>query len=74
MKRICIDISNVIPGKGGSGGGIATYALNLIKGLNQNTSIDEFEIYCLKHPDFSGFDNCDNIKIIDIGIKNKKVF
>lgn len=71
-KRICIDISNVIPGKGGSGGGIATYALNLIKGLNQIDNINEFEIYCLKHPDFKGFDKCNNIKIIDIGIQNKK--
>src|SRR5665647_847647 len=71
-KRICIDISNVIPGKGGSGGGIATYSLNLIKGLDQINNINEFEIYCLKHPDFKGFDNCSNIKIIDISIENKK--
>jgi glycosyltransferase involved in cell wall biosynthesis len=71
-KKICIDISNIIPGSGGSGGGIATYALNLIKGLNEANNLGELEIYCLKHPNFQGFSNCTNIKIVDIGIENKK--
>jgi glycosyltransferase involved in cell wall biosynthesis len=72
-KKICIDISNIIPGSGGSGGGIATYALNLIKGLNQSDAADEFEIYCLKHPRFKGLENCDHVKISNIGIENKKL-
>lgn len=72
--KICIDISNIIPGKGGSGGGIATYALNLIIGLNQINKVNEFNIYCIKHADFVGFDNCNNIKIINIRRKRKNIF
>jgi glycosyltransferase involved in cell wall biosynthesis len=71
-KKICIDISNIIPGSGGSGGGIATYALNLIKGLNDANSLGELEIYCLKHPNFQGLVKCTNIKIVEIGIENKR--
>lgn len=72
-KRVCIDISNIIPGKGGSGGGIATYTFNLIKGINQLIKINELEIYCIKHPDFNGFDNLNNIKVINTRIKNKTI-
>ncbi len=72
-KKICIDISNIIPGKGGSGGGIATYALNLVRGLNQTNSSNDLEICCIKHPDFNEFDNCNNIKIINARIRNKKI-
>ena len=72
-KRVCIDISNVIPGKGGSGGGIATYTFNLIKGINQLIKISELEIYCIKHPDFNGFDNFNNVKVINTRVKNKTI-
>jgi len=72
-KRVCIDISNIVPGKGGSGGGIATYTFNLINRINQLINVKELEIYCIKHPDFNGFDNFNNIKIINTQVKNKTI-
>lgn len=35
MKNICIDLTNIVPGKGGSGGGIATYGKELILGIDK---------------------------------------
>ena len=72
--KICIDITNVIPGKGGSGGGIATYAINLIKGLDKTNVINGFDVYVLKHPDFKGFEFLENTKVINVNINNKKLF
>ncbi|REG81418.1 glycosyltransferase family 4 protein [Algoriphagus antarcticus] len=34
MKNICIDLTNIVPGKGGAGGGIATYGKELILGID----------------------------------------
>ncbi len=67
-KKICIDISNIVPGKGGSGGGIATYSLNLIKSLNKTYNINELSVYCIKHSKFKGFEDCTNIKFININL------
>jgi glycosyltransferase involved in cell wall biosynthesis len=69
VKRICLDITNLIPGTGGSGGGIATYALNLIKGLNESKTLNKIEIVCLKHPDFKGLDYCNSITIKNFRLK-----
>ncbi|MDR7131764.1 glycosyltransferase involved in cell wall biosynthesis [Algoriphagus sp. 4150] len=35
MKNICIDLTNIVPGKGGAGGGIATYGRELILGIDE---------------------------------------
>jgi len=35
MKNICIDLTNIVPGKGGAGGGIATYGKELILGIDE---------------------------------------
>lgn len=34
MKTICLDLTNIIPGVGGVGGGIATYGKSLVTGLD----------------------------------------
>lgn len=70
MKKeiICIDISNVVPGKGGTGGGISTYAINLIKNLDVILDKNSPTIYCIKNSDFTGLTELKNIII-----KNKKV-
>ena len=70
MKReiICIDISNVVPGKGGTGGGISTYAINLIKNLDVILDKNSLIVYCIKNRDFTGL-----MKLKNIIIKNKKV-
>ncbi len=67
-KNICIDISNIVPGKGGSGGGISTYSLNLIKSLDKICGENELYIYCIKQSSFKGFENCSKIKFININI------
>lgn len=35
MNNICIDLTNIVPGKGGTGGGIATYGKELILGIDE---------------------------------------
>ncbi len=70
-KRVCIDISNVIPGKGGSGGGIATYAMHLIKGLDESFAGKDFQLYIIIHPEFKGFENLKNTSVKNIRINNK---
>lgn len=67
-KKICIDISNIVPGKGGSGGGIATYSLNLVKDLDKIYNTDESYLYCIKHSDFKGFEECKNIRFVNINL------
>lgn len=34
MKTICLDLTNIIPGVGGAGGGIATYGRSIVNGLD----------------------------------------
>lgn len=73
-KRVCIDISNIVPGKGGSGGGINTYALNLIKYIDQNYDPAEMDIRCIKHADFTGLENCHKIKFINTNNPNQNIW
>ena len=35
MKKVCIDLTNIVPGKGGTGGGIATYGKELVLGIDE---------------------------------------
>jgi len=41
MKNICIDLTNIVPGKGGAGGGIATYGKELILGIDELLKYNE---------------------------------
>lgn len=56
---------NIIPGKGGSGGGIATYSIQYIQHLNDYVDLKGKKIYCIKHPQLCQLDNCKNIHFIN---------
>ncbi len=52
MKTICLDLTNIIPGVGGVGGGIATYGKSLVIGLDELLSenpalSDQYDIIVL---------------------------
>ncbi|MEP7251252.1 MAG: hypothetical protein ABI683_02700 [Ginsengibacter sp.] len=72
MKKndICIDISNVVPGKGGTGGGIATYAINLITHLDSILTPEHPKVYCIKNIDFKSLDDLKNIIVKDVDVNN----
>jgi glycosyltransferase involved in cell wall biosynthesis len=71
-NKICIDISTILPGRGGSGGGIATYAINLVKHLDQIED-EGTELYCLKHSDLAGLDNLEKTKIINLRFNSSNI-
>ncbi|MBN3518781.1 glycosyltransferase [Algoriphagus lutimaris] len=54
MTRICIDVTNIVPGLGGAGGGISTYSKNLISGIDQllDSTEEGVEMMVIGHPDF----------------------
>ncbi len=72
-KIICIDISNVVPGKGGTGGGITTYAINLIKHLDILLDDNSSEIYCIKNDELTTLGQLRNIRIINVKVKNSNL-
>ncbi len=47
--KVLIDISNIIPGKGGSGGGVAVYANNLLEQLDLLIEDSPVSIVCIKN-------------------------
>ena len=66
--KVLIDISNIIPGKGGAGGGVAVYADNLLEALDNLIIHSEDSFTCFK--------NCNNnnrryksIKVIETSYK-----
>ncbi len=71
---ICIDISNVVPGKGGTGGGITTYAINLIKHLDSLLNDNGFKIYCVKNSELTGLVEFNNITTINVKVNNSNIF
>ncbi len=73
MKAICIDISNVVPGKGGTGGGISTYAINLIKNLDNIVNGSDYTIYCIKNNEFTGLEEMKNIVVKNIKVNNSNL-
>lgn len=73
-KSICIDISNVVPGKGGSGGGIATYAINLVKYIDEQAGDSALTIYCIKNSEFTGLDAFKNLKVVSVSVNNSSLF
>jgi len=62
--RILIDISNIIPGKGGAGGGVAVYADNLLEELDHLLDNSKDSVICFKN-----FNNnnkiYNNIKVVE---------
>lgn len=54
MTRICIDVTNIVPGLGGAGGGISTYSKNLILGIDQllDSAEEKVEMLVVGHPEF----------------------
>ncbi len=73
VNNICIDISNAVPGKGGTGGGISTYAINLIKNLDNNLDNNSPTIYCIKNKELTTLGNLKNIIIKDITVNNSNL-
>lgn len=65
-KVVCIDISNIVPGKGGSGGGIATYAFHLLVGLDSVAARNEIKIICLKSSEFLSLGELTNIRVKNV--------
>ncbi|WP_114748883.1 glycosyltransferase family 4 protein [Pleomorphovibrio marinus] len=74
QKNICIDISNVIPGKGGAGGGITTYAINFVENLDLILENEYSTVFCLKNTKLDGLTNLKNIKVINISLNNNDFF
>jgi glycosyltransferase involved in cell wall biosynthesis len=72
--NVCIDLTNIIPGKGGSGGGIATYSINLVKHLDSLLEDKGPTVYCLKNSKYKGLDDLKNIKVIPIDLNNDNLF
>lgn len=72
MKKeaICIDISNVVPGKGGTGGGISTYAINLVKNLDNILNDSSLTVYCIKNIQLNSLGEMNNIIIKNIKVNN----
>ncbi len=62
--RILIDIGNIVPGKGGAGGGIWVYAHALLTELDQLEWPEGWEFYCLKHKENTVF-SAKRIRIIE---------
>ncbi len=72
-NSICVDISNVVPGKGGTGGGISTYSINLIKNLDDILNESGFTVYCIKNEELTGFENLKNIIIKNVKVNNSSL-
>lgn len=61
--KVLIDISNITPGKGGSGGGVAIYANKLLEELDSLMENSSYKIYCFKNKDNNNI-KYRNIKVI----------
>ncbi|HSF55791.1 MAG TPA: glycosyltransferase family 1 protein [Algoriphagus sp.] len=77
MAKICIDVTNISPGKGGAGGGIATYARNLILGLDElleKSEISELEIIAIGHSGFLDGLKLNRIQKVFTNVNNQSFF
>ena len=52
-KKVIIDVATIYPGQGGAGGGIWSYAKNLLLQLDQRTNDTDMEFICLVNSQFS---------------------
>ncbi len=73
-RKVCIDISNVVPGKGGSGGGIATYAINLVRHIDKIADSQKLEIYCIKNSRLTELEALKNLKVVNVSVNNSSLF
>lgn len=76
MTRICIDVTNIVPGLGGAGGGISTYSKNLIAGLDNilESIEEEVEIIVVGHPEFLKKNEVKNVTISYQIVNNQSFF
>lgn len=72
-KRICVDLTNLVPGKGGTGGGITTYGINLINNLDINYTGNQKNIYCIKNSEFEGLEDLKNIMVVSRYVNNSNI-
>jgi len=52
-KKVIIDVATIHPGQGGAGGGIWSYAGNLLLHLDQHIDTKNIDIVCLVNPRFN---------------------
>ncbi len=62
--KVLVDISNIIPGKGGSGGGVAVYANNLLEQLDLLIEGSDNSILCVKNKN-NNTKTYKNIKVLE---------
>ncbi|MBN7810771.1 glycosyltransferase [Algoriphagus sp. H41] len=77
MNKICLDVTNISPGKGGAGGGITTYAKNLLLGLDfllKEPENSKIELVALGHTDFLAGLNLDRIQKVTRNVNNQSFF
>jgi glycosyltransferase involved in cell wall biosynthesis len=76
MNKICLDVTNISPGKGGAGGGITTYAKNLLLGLDtilKESEYPDVEILVVGDPKFLDGIKLDRIQKIDVLVNNQSI-
>lgn len=70
--KVIFDITNIIPGNGGAGGGIWVYASRLLAELDLMAATKSFEVICLKNSKNQNLE-LSNIRIIDIELNSKSL-
>ncbi len=73
MEKICIDLTNIVPGSGGAGGGIATYAKNLALGMDDilHHGAGDVKIIVIAHPEFIKDLKTENLEIVPRVVNNQ---
>ena len=72
-KIICIDLTNVVPGTGGTGGGIVTYAVNLVLHIDLAVKKNDVEFICLINSKFKNFPRLRNVNVKEVKVNNKNI-
>ncbi len=70
--RVIFDITNVIPGKGGAGGGIWVYASRLLAELDDMAAENDLEVICLKNRLNTNL-HLKNIEVVDFDVKSQNI-
>ncbi|OOG68051.1 glycosyltransferase family 1 protein [Algoriphagus sp. A40] len=77
MGKVCLDVTNISPGKGGAGGGIATYARNLLLGLDEilkKSEYSDLEFLAIGHSGFLGDLKLSRIQKVLKDVNNQSLF
>jgi glycosyltransferase involved in cell wall biosynthesis len=69
---VLIDISNIIPGKGGAGGGVWIYSLNLLRELDRMAPGSGIRFLCIKNKENKEL-SLDNIPVTDNPFKQSGI-